>query len=150
MQDPLSFRDAPYLLAEIDRSYDESLHLIDIQLNSSDDNPGVAIGVKPKSDLWQAKRSYLTPANGEGGAVLPSANFEPLPWVLSFQETGVALAQNSLASAQRIVKMNDPRFTAPEPLSSAPTIRMHAFGAMEKPPMMLGCAKQGVGNAGVA
>ena len=136
LQDPLSFRDAPYLLAEIDRSYDESLRLIDIQLNSSDDNPGVAIGVKPKSDLWQAKRSYLTPASGEGGAVLPSANFEPLPWVLSFQETGVALAQNSLASAQRIVKMNDPRFThLSRFLGTDHTL--HAFGAMEKPPMML-------------
>ncbi|MGH8781638.1 HAL/PAL/TAL family ammonia-lyase [Paraburkholderia sp.] len=135
LQDPLSFRDAPYLLAEIDKSYDEDRRLIEIQLNSSDDNPGVAVGVKPKSDLWQAKRSYLQ-GKDVYGAVLPNANFEPLPFVLSFEETGIALAHNSLASAQRIIKMNDPRFThLSRFLGTDHTL--HAFGAMEKPPLAL-------------
>lgn len=49
--------------------------------------------------------------NGVTGAVLPSANFEPLPWVLSFEEAGLVLAHNSLASAQRIIKLNDPHMT---------------------------------------
>ncbi|MFM0742209.1 aromatic amino acid lyase [Paraburkholderia xenovorans] len=134
LQDPLSFRDAPFLLGEIDKSYDDDRKLIELQLNSSDDNPGAAIGVKAKSDLFQAKRAYVT--NSAGGAILPNANFEPLPWVLSFQETGTALAQNSLAAAQRIVKLNDPRFThLSRFLGTDHTL--HAFGAMEKPPMML-------------
>ncbi|AMM18573.1 sugar transporter (plasmid) [Burkholderia sp. PAMC 28687] len=135
LQDPLSFRDAPYLLAEIDKSYDENRRLIEIQLNSSDDNPGVAIGVKPKSDLWQAKRSYLQEKDGYG-AVLPNANFEPLPYALSFEETGITLAHNSLASAQRIIKMNDPRFTHLSRFLGTDNT-LHAFGAMEKPPLAL-------------
>jgi histidine ammonia-lyase len=36
--------------------------------------------------------------NGVTGAVLPGADFEPLPSVLSFEETGLVLAHNSLAS----------------------------------------------------
>ncbi|MDQ7982323.1 aromatic amino acid ammonia-lyase [Paraburkholderia sp. SARCC-3016] len=135
LQDPLSFRDAPYLLAEIDRSYDEDRRLIEIQLNSSDDNPGVALGVKPHSDLYQAKRSYLK-AGKLYGAILPNANFEPLPFVLSFEETALALAHASLASAQRVIKLNDPRFThLSRFLGTDHTL--HAFGAMEKPPLAL-------------
>ncbi|HVE07879.1 MAG TPA: aromatic amino acid ammonia-lyase [Paraburkholderia sp.] len=135
LQDPLSFRDAPYLLAEIDKSYDEDRRLILIQLNSSDDNPGVALGVKPQSDLYQAKRSYLQDGK-QAGAILPNANFEPLPFVLSFEETGLALAHASLASAQRIIKLNDPRFThLSRFLGTDHTL--HAFGAMEKPPLAL-------------
>jgi histidine ammonia-lyase len=135
LQDPLSFRDAPFLLAELDRSYDEDRRLVVAQLNSSDDNPGVAIGVKPKSELWQAKRSYLT-KDGAAGAVLPDANFEPLPLVLSFEETGIAIAHNSLASAQRIVKLYDPRFTQLSRFLGTDNT-LHAFGAMEKPPVTL-------------
>ncbi|CAG9242801.1 HAL/PAL/TAL family ammonia-lyase [Paraburkholderia caribensis] len=135
LQDPLSFRDAPYLLAEVDKSGDEDRRLIQIQLNSSDDNPAVAVGVKPDSDLWQAKRSYLE-GKGVYGAVLPSANFEPLPFVMSFEETGIALAQNSLASAQRIIKLNDPRFTHLNRFLGTDHT-LHAFGAMEKPPIAL-------------
>lgn len=132
LQDPLSFRTGVYLLGELDHSYAQTLALIDIQLNSSDDNPGVAIGVTPKSSRWQEKQGYLD----SKGAVLPTANFEPLPWVMALEESGLALAHNSLASAQRIIKLNDPNFTGLSRfLGTDSTI--HAFGAMEKPAVAL-------------
>nr|WP_240057405.1 aromatic amino acid ammonia-lyase [Paraburkholderia azotifigens] len=135
LQDPLSYRDAPYLLGEIDKSYSEDRQLIQLQLNSSDDNPGVNVGVKPESDLWQARRSYLQ-GKDVYGAVLPNANFEPLPFVLAFERTAIALAHGSLASAERIVKLNDPHFThLSRFLGTDHTL--HAFGAMEKPPLAL-------------
>lgn len=113
LQDPLSFRSGVYLLGEEDRVHAEARALLDVQLNSSDDNPGVA------------------PA-----AVLPSANFEPLPWVLAFEEMGLVLAHGAMASAQRVVKLNDPHFTGLSRfLGTGDT--MHAFGAMEKPVMAL-------------
>jgi histidine ammonia-lyase len=57
-----------------------------------------------------------------------------LPWVLSFEETGLVLAHNSLASAQRIIKQNDPHMTGLSRfLGTDQTV--HAFGAMEKPPV---------------
>jgi histidine ammonia-lyase len=135
LQDPLSFRDAPYLLAELDRSFDQAHDQIMIQLNSSDDNPGVSVGVKPKSDLYQIKRSYLN-RDGVTGAVLPNANFEPLPVILAFEDTGIAIAHNSLASAQQIIKLNDPRFTHLSRFLGTDNT-LHAFGAMEKPPVVL-------------
>ncbi|CAN7600660.1 aromatic amino acid lyase [Caballeronia sp. LjRoot34] len=69
-------------------------------------------------------------------AALPSANFEPLPWVSSFEETGLVLAHNSLASAQRIIKLNDPHMTGLSRFLGIDQTR-HAFGAMEKSPVAL-------------
>ncbi|MEK2605707.1 HAL/PAL/TAL family ammonia-lyase [Burkholderia arboris] len=132
LQDPLSFRSGVYLLGEEDRTYDEARALLQVQLNSSDDNPGVAVGVTPKSSRAQDAAGYVD----GGGAVLPSANFEPLPWVLAFEQLGLALGHNALASAQRIVKLNDPHLTGLSRfLGTEDTV--HAFGAMEKPPTAL-------------
>ncbi|ADO75486.1 HAL/PAL/TAL family ammonia-lyase [Stigmatella aurantiaca] len=134
LQDPLSFRDSVYVLGEVTRTYDEARGLLNIQLNSSDDNPGVAVNVTPKSQRWQEKKSYV--AADTAGAVLPSANFEPLPWVLAFEQLGIALAHNSLTSAQRIIKLDDPNITGLERyLGTEKTV--HAFGAMEKPVVAL-------------
>lgn len=132
LQDPLSFRSGVYLLGEEDRTYDEARALLQVQLNSSDDNPGVAVSVAPKSNRAQDAAGYVD----GGGAVLPSANFEPLPWVLAFEQLGLALGHNALASAQRIVKLNDSHLSGLSRfLGTEETV--HAFGAMEKPPTAL-------------
>jgi histidine ammonia-lyase len=134
LQDPLSFRDSVYVLGEVNRAYDEARRLLDIQLNSSDDNPGVAVNVTPKSQRWQEKKSYVVADTA--GAVLPSANFEPLPWTIAFEQLGIALAHNSLTSAQRIIKLDDSTITGLERyLGTEKTV--HAFGAMEKPVVAL-------------
>jgi histidine ammonia-lyase len=132
LQDPLSFRTAVYLLGEQDLALQQARAQLALQLNSSDDNPGVAMGVRPASDRAQETRAYVA---GQG-AVLPSANFEPLPWVLALEKTGLALAHGALASAQRVVRLNDPAFTGLSRfLGTDQTI--HAFGAMEKPAVAL-------------
>ena len=101
--------------------------MIDVQLNSSDDNPGVALGVRPKSNRAQESQGYL-----DGGAVLPSANFEPLPWVLAFEGMGIALAQHGLTVAQRVVKLNDTKFTGlPRFLGTETAVQ--ALAEIEKP-----------------
>jgi histidine ammonia-lyase len=135
LQDPLSFRDGVYLLGELDRTVASARALLVLHLNSSDDNPGVALGAAPRSQRTQERRGYVT--DGETvGAVLPSANFEPLPWVLAFEELGLALAHNSLASAQRIMRLDDEHMTGlSRYLGTDQTI--HAFGAMEKPAVAL-------------
>jgi len=132
LQDPLSFRSGVYLLGELDRSIARGRSQIGIHLNSSDDNPGVALGVAPKSARWQERQGYVS----DGGAVLPTANFEPLPWVLSFEDTGLVLAHNSLASVQRIIKLNDPHFTGLSRFLGTGN-STHALGAMEKPALAL-------------
>jgi histidine ammonia-lyase len=135
LQDPLSFRSGVYLLAELQRSYQSAYDQLLVQLNSSDDNPGVALGVTPPSQRPQEAVGYVSEGDLQG-AVLPSANFEPLPWVLAFEQLGLTLAHNSLASAQQVVKLNNPAFTGlTRFLGTDNTV--HAFGAMEKPVMML-------------
>lgn len=133
LQDPLSLRSGVYLLGELDRSYRSSREQLLVQLNSSDDNPGVAINVSPKSTRDQEKQGYLAKGNG---AVLPSANFDPLPWVLALEEMQLALGHNSLGSAQRVVRLNDSGMTGlTRFLGTDNTV--HAFGAMEKPVMAM-------------
>ncbi|MFK3707385.1 histidine ammonia-lyase [Klebsiella sp. NPDC088457] len=135
LQDPLSFRSGVYLLAELQRSYQLAYDQLLIQLNSSDDNPGVAIDVAAPSDRPQDRLGYVD-QDGVKGAVLPTANFEPLPWVISFEQLSLALAHNSLANAQQVVKLNNPSFTGlTRFLGTENTV--HAFGAMEKPVMSL-------------
>lgn len=135
LQDPLSFRSGVYLLAELQRSYQQAWDQLLVQLNSSDDNPGVAIGVAAPSDRPQDRLGYVD-QNGVKGAVLPTANFEPLPWVISFEQLSLALAHSSLANAQQVVKLNNPSFTGlTRFLGTDNTV--HAFGAMEKPVMSL-------------
>ncbi|MGO2370627.1 MAG: aromatic amino acid lyase, partial [Serratia sp. (in: enterobacteria)] len=135
LQDPLSFRSGVYLLGELQRSYQQAYDQLLVQLNSSDDNPGVALNVTAPSQRPQEAVGYVSEGDLQG-AVLPSANFEPLPWVLAFEQLGLALAHNSLASAQQVVKLNNPAFTGlTRFLGTDHTV--HAFGAMEKPVMML-------------
>lgn len=135
LQDPLSFRSGVYLLAELQRSYQQAWDQLLVQLNSSDDNPGVAIGVSAPSDRPQDRLGYVD-QNGVKGAVLPTANFEPLPWVISFEQLSLALAHSALANAQQVVKLNNPSFTGlTRFLGTDNTV--HAFGAMEKPVMSL-------------
>ena len=136
LQDPLSFRSGVFVLGEVNRAYDEARALLMIQLNSSDDNPGVAVGVSPKGERWQEKKSYLA-NHGAQGAVLPSANFEPLPWVIAFEQLGIALAHNSIASALRTTKLGTPDFTGGLERYLGTEKSYHAFGAMEKPAVAL-------------
>lgn len=136
LQDPLSFRDSVYVLGEVQRAYDEARAILTIQLNSSDDNPGVAVGVTPKGQRWQEKKSYVTSTTNPG-AVLPSANFEPLPWVIAFEQLGIAMAHNSITSALRTTKLGTPDFTGGLERYLGTEKSYHAFGAMEKPAVAL-------------
>lgn len=135
LQDPISFRAGVYLLAELQQSYQQARTQLHIQLNSSDDNPGVITDVAAPGTRPQETTGYIT-ADTVRGAVLPSANFEPLPWVLAFEKLNLALAHNSLAIAQQIVKLNNPAFTGLSRFLGT-TDTVHSFGAMEKPVMAL-------------
>lgn len=126
LQDPLSFRDAAYFLAAMKSSINELEKLMKTQLNSSDDNPGIFIGEPDKSEFSQ------TMLFTKNGAVVPSANFEPILWVLEFEKASIALAHNSKISASRTIKLSDENFThLSRFLGTKDTI--HAFGAMQKP-----------------
>jgi histidine ammonia-lyase len=136
LQDPLSYRDSVFTIGEVNRAYEAARFLFTVQLNSSDDNPGVAVNVTAKSGRYQEMKSYVTTSNGSG-AVLPSANFEPLPWVIAFEQLGIAMAHNSITSALRTTKLGTPDFTEGLERYLGTPKSYHAFGAMEKPPVTL-------------
>lgn len=131
LQDPLSYRDGAYILGTLDTSISKLENLMKIQWNSSDDNPGVGIDVESNTNRAQEKKVYVK-ADGIKGAVVPTANFEPMPWVVEFEANAIVLAHNSIAATQRINKLNDPKFTKlTRFLGTNKTV--HAFGAMQKP-----------------
>lgn len=91
IQDPLSFRSACHIhgAARDALSYVEKL--MQVQLNSSDDNPCVLI---------------------EERRVVPSSNFDVTTWTLAFEMLGIALSHVSKISCYRSLKLGTSRFTA--------------------------------------
>lgn len=130
LQDPLSFRTGAYTLGALERSLAELEDQLQIQLNSSDDNPAVIIGGSAASNRPEESYFYVE-EDGLSGAVIPTANFSPLPWVISLQEAAIALSHASNASAQRTIKLSDPHFThLSRFLGTEKTF--HAYGAIQK------------------
>lgn len=134
LQDPLSFRTAVHLLGVLDDSQERLHQLLAIQLNASDDNPGIAADPPPRR---QRRPAGATPdPEARLGAVLPNANFDPRPWVIAFEEAAIVLAHQGGASAQRIIRLNDPAFTGLQRFLGTEHAA-HAFAAAEKPVLAL-------------
>jgi histidine ammonia-lyase len=110
LQDPLSFR----TFSSVVGSAEEILARLDgqlmTQINTADDNPTVLDGSGPPEAMPQ-ELAYYVHGNGIEGAVIPTANFEPLSWVLQLESLSVALAHVSDTSAQRIMRLGTPEFT---------------------------------------
>ncbi|CZE46289.1 HAL/PAL/TAL family ammonia-lyase [Campylobacter geochelonis] len=127
LQDPLSYRDASYFFAALKGNVDSLDKLMKIQLNTSDDNPGISLKTSPQTDKFQETKLFT-----KNGAVVPTSNFEPLLWVVEFEKASIVLAHNSKASALRTIKLSNDSFTKlTRFLGTDKTV--HAFGAMQKP-----------------
>jgi histidine ammonia-lyase len=121
LQDPLSYRTGSHVLAAADDALTALFQTLAIQINSSDDNPAVILGVRPDADAPKKVRAYYVECDSGGdprrcdnkpyGAVIPSANFEPLPWVMPLQTTSIALGHVSRAAVARITRLSTPEFT---------------------------------------
>lgn len=132
VQDPLSFRDAVWIMSTLEESADRAEKKLMTQLNHGDDNPTVVVDVKTNDASPEVQKRYVK----GGGALFSSSNFDPTPWVLDFEAVTIALAHNANASVQRIIKLNHPDFThLSRFLGTEKTY--HSFGAMEKPPVAL-------------
>jgi histidine ammonia-lyase len=79
------------------------------------------IGIRPPAGAPAQVRIYYVECDPEldpkhcddkpYGAVIPTANFEPLPWVMPLQETSIALSHVSRAAVARIARLGTPEFT---------------------------------------
>lgn len=90
LQDPLSFRCATQIFGAVRDLLLFAKEQLLIQLNSSDDNPCVLV---------------------EEEIILPSGNFNPLPWLLPFEQLAVGLSHISRQSCFRTIKLGTPEFT---------------------------------------
>lgn len=133
LQDPLSFRTTAYTLAEAENSLNELRNVLQIQMNSSDDNPSVMLDPDRKYSETSQVGRYFFEIKGVKGAIIPTANFNPLPVVSAVQRAAVAFTHLSHNSVQRTLHLSDSRFTKLPRFLQAPENKGHAFGAIAKP-----------------
>ncbi len=111
LQDPLSFR----TVSQVHGAARDMLALLDgqlqVQINSSDDNPTVVLDAVPTPGAQDYEAQYFVTDGPVRGAVMPSAGFDPSAWVLPLQGVSVALSQVAQLSAQRTLRLTDPAFT---------------------------------------
>lgn len=132
LQDPLSFRTTVYTLAEAQRSLDDLNALINIQINSSDDNPGVILNATQEDVEQSQVAQYFVKGKNLQGAIIPSANFEPLPIAIAAERAAIALAHVSHNALHRTMRLDEDRFSGLARYLTGPeNVNGHAFGATE-------------------
>ncbi|WP_425470185.1 HAL/PAL/TAL family ammonia-lyase [Shewanella atlantica] len=129
LQDPLSYRTTAYTFAGAKKALADLGEVIDVQINHSDDNPGVVLNASKDYTQHPQVAKYLI--EGKGG-VFPTTNFEPLPVALAVQGLSVALTHVSHNSVMRTIHLSDNHFTKLSRFLGAPGNHGHAFGAIQK------------------
>jgi histidine ammonia-lyase len=136
LQDPLSFRTASQTSGATRDILRDLKRDLTIQLNSSDDNPAIVVGITPSKNASPQEKAYYISNGKLSGAVVPTANFEPISWVLNIERLNIALGHMSASSTQRILKLGSfdvnqiSRFLSPDQATIA-------FAAIQKPIMYL-------------
>lgn len=137
LQDPLSFRTASHVLGVAEEDLGRLKGMLEIQINSSDDNPAAIPGIAPPPEVSDQVRSYYVTTGAVHGAVIPTANFEPLPWVVPLVSLGTALGHVSGTSAARTARLGTPEFThlsrflAPDDTTLAYSAVQKVYGALD-------------------
>lgn len=144
LQDPLSYRTAAYQIGSLDRALAELEELLTLQLNSADDNPVVYLGAV---DPLTASQGGIKPVERGRlqGAVVPSANFSPLPYVIAMQRAAIAAAHVSYGSLFRTIALANPEITGLSRFLGTGQTR-HAFGAIQKPIVELAAENRELAN----
>jgi histidine ammonia-lyase len=146
LQDPLSFR----TFSQVVGSAEDILGRLDSQLvtqiNTADDNPTVVIGAVPPPGATPQELAYYVHGSGVEGAVVPTANFEPLSWVLQLESLSIALAHVSDTSAQRIMRLGTAEFTHLSRFLTADANQI-GFAAIQKIPADLAAQNRRLADA---
>jgi len=98
-----------------------------IQINSSDHNPAVRVGMSP-SDSWELNtpqfRKYYVKggpdSHGQHGYILSDANWDPYPLVNDLEAFTTALANMDVAIAQRMERFSSTLLTVIRPADVLP------------------------------
>lgn len=131
LQDPLSFRTA----TQVHGAVLDLIVLLEkqmmINLNASDDNPSVILDLVKDTNTSPQEASYYVDEPSIKGAVIPTANFEPITWILKFEALNIALVHASHNSVQRMIHLADPNLSG-LPRFLAGNDHVIAFGTIQK------------------
>lgn len=131
LQDPLCFRTTVYTLSEAQNALNDLDKVINVQINGSDDNPGVMVDAdRAGADIPQIGQYFIETKNAKG-AIIPTANFEVLPVALAVQRMALVLGHVGHNAAQRTMRLDEPQFTDLSRYLAAEGNLGHAFGATE-------------------
>lgn len=145
LQDPLSYRTFSQVLGSAQDVLSRLRRQLGVQMNTSDDNPTVVLDIVPPPHATPQQREYYVNGHGIHGAVLPTANFDPLSWVLQLQSLSVALGHMSSTSVQRILRLGTPEFTHLSRFLTANSASI-GFAAIQKIPADLNARNQQLAN----
>lgn len=115
LQDPLCYRDYPQTHGAVREMLAYAKERLEIQLNTTDDNPCLLL---------------------EDRFISPSANFDPINWVLPIETLSIGLSHISKASCLRMIKLGNPAFTRLSRFLS-PSDDTICFGTIQKTPVAL-------------
>ncbi len=132
LQDPLSFRVTVYGLSEARRALADLEAMIDVQINSTDDNPATLLDADKAYQKSSQVADYFVKGKGVEGAIIPSGNFNPLPVALAIQRMSLAMAHLSHYAVERTMHLSYDQFTHLSRFLAAPGNVGHAFGAVQK------------------
>ena len=77
-------------------------------------------------------KQYFVDAEGYKGAIIPSANFEPLPIAIAAEKAAITLAHVAHNSLHRTMRLDEDRFSGLSRYLAGPeNPNGHAFGATE-------------------
>ena len=118
IQDPESLRASSIRQASAWQAWAQLRSDLLIQINSSDHNPAVRVGVAP-SDSWeldtpQMRQFYVKGgplSHGQHGFIMSDANWDPYPLANEIEAFTIALANMDAAVAQRLNRFTSTFFT---------------------------------------
>ena len=122
IQDPVSMRASYARQGSAWKAWATLRDTVLLQINSSDQNPAVLVGVSPE-DSWelntpQAMKYYVRGgehSNGQSGFIFSNANWDPYPMANEIEAFTNALANMDVAVVQRIYRFGNPFFTVVSP-----------------------------------
>jgi histidine ammonia-lyase len=131
LQDPLSFRTMPIVLGNAWEALDAAEAEVLFTANHSGDNPLVVTDTRSLAAQGAQAGRYIVPGV-PNAAIVPTANFEPLPLVAALERVSLALGHSSESITQSVLRFENPAITGLPRFLTAPENPGHGFGAIQK------------------
>ncbi|MEX2124449.1 MAG: aromatic amino acid ammonia-lyase [Woeseia sp.] len=118
IQDPESLRASSIRQGSAWQAWSVLRDSVLMQINTSDHNPAVVVGLKPE-DSWELATPWMMRyyvrggkySNGKSGYIVSNANWDPYPLANDIEYFLNALQNLGVAVAQRLHRFNNPYFT---------------------------------------